>query len=469
MSMENSNFTTNKEKINPFFLVMIALVVVILLGSILLFIDYANKVSWSNLHFTDYIDSLFISVSATCVTGLSVYSEGIVNAYSLFGQVVIVCLIQIGGLGFLTVLAFLIVLFAGKLKFKDRHFLSQIVGSTSVANVGKFVKKVILISFLCELFGFLAGLPVFINLFPNDIGKAIWNSIFHSVSSFNNAGFDILGSQSLLVNPENSLLYNAPSWIPIYLQILTMVLVVLGGLGFIVIADIFTFKKPSQWSTFTKIVLSTTGVLLLSGSLLFVAFECFKPENPMTILDAIFQSVTCRTAGFSTYNQANLSVGGRVVSCFLMFIGGSPISTAGGVKTTTLFIIGLAMYSYLKGSKVVAFKRSMSSKSVIKAMSLVFISFIAVLICYALVFVIEENNSLTDPQYIFFEVFSAFGTVGLSANLTPFLTWGSKLILCVLMFLGRLGPMTLFSVFSRNIDKESNTHFDYVQSDILIG
>ena len=467
--MEKSSVIVNKEKINPFLLVMLTLVVVILIGSVLLFIDYANVHGCANLQLEDFIDSFFISVSATCVTGLSVYGDGIINAYSLFGQIVIAVLIQIGGLGFLTVLAFLIVLFAGKLKFKDRHFLSQIVGSTSIANVGKFVKKIILISFLCELFGVLAGLPVFINLFPNDIGKAIWNSIFHSVSSFNNAGFDILGSQSLLVTPENTLLYNAPTWIPIYLKILTMVLIILGGLGFIVIAEIFTFKKASQYSAFTKIVLSTSAVLLVAGTLFFVAFECFKPENPMNVLDALFQSVTCRTAGFYTYDQSNLSVGGRVVSCFLMFIGGSPISTAGGVKTTTFFIIGLAMFSYLKGSKVVAFKRSYSIKSVIKAMSLVFISFVVVLICYAVIFVIEEGNPATDPQHIFFEAFSAFGTVGLSANLTPNLVWGSKLILCILMFLGRLGPMTLFSIFSRNIDKETTTHFDYVQSDILIG
>lgn len=468
--METTPIKSFKEKINPFLLVIITLLSVIIVGSLLLFFDYANSNNWSNLQFTDYIDSFFIAVSATCVTGLSVYGEGIVQAYSFFGQVVIALLIQIGGLGFMTIFSFIIVMFSKKLGFKDRLFISQAVGSNSVAHVGKFVKKVILISFTCETLGFLLGLPVFINLFPDNIGLALWNSLFHSISAYNNAGFDILGNQSLIVNDANTLLNSAPTWVPFYLQILTMILVVVGGLGFIVVAEIFSFKKkPSQYSGLTKIVLSTTVFLIVIGSLLFGLFECTKTINPMTPLDAIFQSITCRTAGFSTYDQSQLSVGGRVVSCFLMFIGGSPISTAGGVKTTTLFMILLAMYAYVGGKRVSAFKRSFSSKSIIKAMSLVFISFITILVCYSVIFVIEENNSTTDSQYIFFEAFSAFGTVGLSANLTPNLHWGSKLVLCILMFLGRSGPMTMFSIFSKNIDKEDNLHFKYVQEDVLIG
>ena len=469
--MNDSNIKIHKEKINPFLLVMLTLFIVIVVGSILLFFDYAFKHGWSNLSFEDYINSFLISVSATCVTGLTSYKDGILNAYSRFGQTVIMILIQIGGLGFLTVLAFLITLFAGKLKFKDRHFISQIVGSNSVAHVGKFVKKIILISFVCELLGFLAGLPVFFNLYPNDVSTALFTSLFHSVSSFNNAGCDILGSTSLIANEATSILYNQPIWVTTYLEILTMILIILGGLGFLVIAEIFTFKKPKQWSAFTKIVLSTTAFLLGTGFILFVATECFKGESSMTPLQALFQSVTCRTAGFATYDQANLSMGGKVISSILMFVGGSPLSTAGGIKTTTIFMIILAMFSYLRGKRVAAFKRVFSSKQVIRAMSLAFISLFAILICYCGIYLIEDSVLTNEVPTgdIFFEVFSAFGTTGLSANLTPDLHWGSKLILCILMFLGRLGPMTLFSIFSKNIDKEDDSHFKYVQSDILIG
>lgn len=468
--MKESNVQIQKEKINPFLLVMLTLFVVILVGSVLLFIDNGIHTNWANLSFESYINSFFISVSATCVTGLNSFTTGIVDAYSMFGQVIIMILIQIGGLGFLTVLAFLIVLFAGKLKFKDRHYISQIVGSTSIANVGKFVKKIILISFTIELAGFLIGIPAFLNLYSNT-GEAIFKALFHSISSFNNAGFDLFGSQNMINSATNTVLANADSWAVIYIEILTMVLIILGGLGFIVIAEIFSFKKKTkQYSAFTKIVLLSTAVLLVGGSILFIFTECFKADNPMTPLQAIFQSVTCRTAGFATYDQENLSLGGKVISCLLMFIGGSPLSTAGGIKTTAIFMIILAMFSYLRGKRVAAFKRSFSSKQVIRAMSLAFVSIFVILTCYCGIYFIEDalpNGASTDN--LFFEVFSAFGTVGLSANLTPELHYGSKLILCLLMFLGRLGPMTMFSIFSRNIDKEDDSHFKYVQSDILIG
>ena len=464
-----------KEKISPFLLVAITLLGVIFIGSILLFLDYGFLHNWSNLSFQDYIDSLLISVSATCVTGLTSHSEGIVNAYSMFGHIVIMLLIQVGGLGFLTILAFVLFIFAGKLKFKDRHYISQIVGSSSVAHVGKFVKKIILISFICELIGFGLSIPAFINLYPDNIGEAIFKALFHSISAFNNAGFDIIGSQNLIVNSSNPVLQNAPEWAVIYLQFVTMFLIILGGIGYLVIAEIFTFKKPKQWSPFTKIVLSTTAVLLVAGSLLFIVTECFKANNPMTPLQAIFQSVTCRTAGFATYDQSQLSTAGIIVSCILMFIGGSPLSTAGGIKTTTIFLVILAIFSYLKGKKAVAFKRYFSPKQVVKAMSLMFLSLLGILVCYSFIYIIEiiehggNPDDLERSLELFLEVFSAFGTTGLSANLTPNLQWGSKLIICLLMFVGRIGPITLFSIFSKNIDKDDNLHFNYVQSDILIG
>ena len=193
----------------------------------------------------------------------------------------------------------------------------------------------------------------------------------------------------------------------------------------------------------------------------------------MNFLDAIFQSVTCRTAGFASYDQTNLTIGGRITSCLLMFIGGSPLSTAGGIKTTTIFMVGLALVSYVGGREVSAFKRTYSSRMVLKAMSLVTIAIVVIITSYGIISAIEANNANIPAGYkssfLFFECFSAFGTVGLSANVTPYLQWGSKIVIILLMFIGRLGPMTMFQVFQTNMDKKSKLHYSYVEEDFLIG
>ena len=348
--MKQENIGLHRKQVNAFLLVLLSFVILIVIGSGLLFLDLVlngkNIDPTINLSFETYIDCFFVAVSASCVTGLNPFAGGIVGTFSLFGQIVVACLVQIGGLGFITVLAFLITLFAGKIRFKDRYWLSQAVGSTSFIHVIKFVRQIILISFIVESIGFGLFIPSMINLYPNNIGHALWVSLFHSISSFNNAGFDLLGNTSLIAT-EGSLLANAPSWVPIYIQIITMVLVITGGLSFLTIIEVFSFKKkPAQYRPFTKIVLLSTVGLLVCGSILFVAFECFKSTNPMTPLDAIFQSVTCRTAGFATYDQSQLTIGSQIVSCFLMFIGGAPLGTAGGIKITTFFIVILSMYSY---------------------------------------------------------------------------------------------------------------------------
>lgn len=470
--MDTLEISHHKKHANPFLWVLLSFAILIFVGAGLLYLDYFLVTKQTTGSYTfdieHIVDCFFTAVSASCVTGLCPYGAGIASTYSFFGQLVIMIMIQIGGLGFITVLAFLITLFSGKIKFKDRYFLSQAVGGTSYIHVIKFVRQIILISFICELLGAALFLPAMINLSSNDFAHAVWLSVFHSISAFNNAGFDLLGNTSFIV-ADGSLLASAPTWVPIYIQIVTMVLIVFGGISFLVIIEVFSFKKrPKQYRAFVKIVLSTTAALLAVGAICFVGFECFKTDNPMTPLDAIFQSVTCRTAGFSTYDQSQLTMGSRVVSCILMFIGGSPLGTAGGVKTTTCFIVVLSIYSYLRGREVNAFNRRYSPKQIIRAMSLIFISIFAIVIAYASISVIEAPKGLKADDIVF-ETFSAFGTVGLSANITPQLSIGSKLILCALMYLGRLGPMTLFSVFSKNINIESKLHYELVEEDLLIG
>ena len=475
--MSNQHHHKPRKKIwqlNPYVLVILSFIIVILLGSVLLIMPFSQTSGqWGN-----YMDALFSAVSATCVTGLCTYAEGIGKQLTLFGQIVMLLMIQIGGLGFVTVLTFFITLFSGKLQFRNRYLLSQMVGSTNFADVVKFVRRLILISIIFETAGTLLGLPVFFTMFPNNPGKAIWNSLFTSVSAFNNAGFDLFGGTSLVRGMGNALIDGLPNWAYYYMCSYIMFLIISGGISFLVIIDIFGFKRHRQWRAFTKIVLSTTAVLLLGGWLVFSLTESVFNSGSMTIFETLFQSVTLRTAGFATYNQDNISTVGKVFSCMLMFIGGSPLSTAGGIKTTTAFMIVLAMFAYFRGKQVIAFKRTYSTNMILKAMSLVFLGFFAVVV--GVLFIVSFENKRLDPlidglittdkpMVVIYEVFSAFGTVGVSTGVTPYLSLGSKIVICFLMFLGRLGPMTFLQIFQANMDKKQTAHFDYVEEDFLIG
>ncbi|MCR5505998.1 MAG: hypothetical protein K6F07_03295 [Bacilli bacterium] len=472
-----------KKSVNPYILVIISFAAVILTGALLLCMPWANKYGqWLWRYDTGeqvitFWDCLFTAVSATCVTGLQPFARPIGETLTFGGQLVLLVMIQIGGLGFITILTFVITLFKRKLEFRNRYFISQMVNSTNFADVIKFVRKLIVISIVCETIGTILGLPVFLQMYSNPL-QAVWVSVFHSVSAFNNAGFDLF-KNSLVggvvgINGETV----AHGWY-VYLCVYTMLLIVVGGISFLVILEVFDRKKkPKQWRTFTKIVLTTTAILLVSGFALFVCTECFKSENRMTVLDAMFQSVTCRTAGFATYNQDYLSTAGKAISSVLMFIGGSPISTAGGIKTTTIYMIVLAMISYFSGRKTTSFKRTYSPSMVVKAMSLMFIVIVLILLAYVGVntFGLRAGVKFSDlglktPYSLAcaYEVFSAMGTVGLSIGIEPYLSIGSKIVLCLIMFAGRIGPITFLQIFQTNMDKKEKLHYQYVEEDFLIG
>ncbi len=466
-----------KHSISPYLLVILSFVVVIVVGAFLLAMPFSQKSGqWAfdytsadgSIHIT-FLDCFFTAVSATCVTGLCTFVEGIGGALTFTGQIIVLLMIQIGGLGFITVLTFVVTLFRSKLQFKNRFFLSQALNATNFASVVLFVRKIIVISFLCELIGFFLGLPVALILYPDNVSHALWSSLFTSVSAFNNAGFDIFGSTSLIAAPGTMMaqLKDTAEWAYYYYLSYIMVLIVLGGISFMVIIELFSFKKtPKQWSPFTKIVLTTTAFFLLFGFGLFVISDIIV-ENNISFFDAAFQSVTCRTAGFATFDQSTLSTAGTTISCILMFVGGSPLSTAGGIKTTTIFIIAIAVASHLRGKRVVAFNRIYSENTVLKGMTLLVIAVLTVIIAFMFVSLFEEGNPYADTSSVFFETFSAFGTVGLSANLTPTLSVGSKITLCIMMFAGRLGPMTFFQVFRSNTEELG--HYQYIEADFLIG
>ena len=455
----------NKTKsVSPYLLVILSFVGVILLGSFLLTLPFAHKDGQWGI----YIDSLFHATSATCVTGLSTYVKGIGDELTLFGQIVILAMIQIGGLGFITILTFFVSLVQRKLQFKDRVLLAQAVNSNSIADVGKFVKRVIIIVSIFEISGFLLGLPVFLNVKGFTTWNAVWASLFTSISAFNNAGFDVFGATSLLRNVGNEVIDNMPQWAYYYMQGYIMLLIIMGGLSFLTIIETTILrKKPRQWSAFTRITLLMTPILLVFGFVCFCLSDVISGN--IDPFQALFQSVTTRTAGFATFDQSTLSPAGKTISCFLMFVGGSPIGTAGGIKTTTLFIVILCLVRFLQGKKITAFKREFTKSSIIKAMTLLFLSIATLLLGFILLSSFESNNPNATTDSLLFETFSAFGTVGLSANLTTTLSFGSKIVICVLMFFGRLGPITLFQIFQTNMDNEENTHYQYVETDVIIG
>ena len=449
---------------SPYLLVILSFVGVIIFGAFLLCLPFAHKDGqWGN-----FMDALFHATSATCVTGLSTYVKGIGAELNLFGQIIMLIMIQVGGLGFITILTFFASLVQKRMQFKDRYMLAQAVNSNSIADVGKFVKRVIIIVSTVEVTGFLLGLPVFLSIPGVSKLEGIWASLFTSISAFNNAGFDIFGATSLVRGLGNAVIDEMPLWAYYYMQGYIMVLIVLGGISFLTIIEtVFQRRKPRQWSAFTRISLLMTSVLLVSGFALFCITDVISGN--ITALDALFQSVTCRTAGFATFDQSALSPAGKTISSMLMFIGGSPIGTAGGIKTTTIFIIVLCLVRFLQGKPISAFKREYSKTSIIKSMTLMLLGILVVIIGFILVKSFEHDNEAATTENVLFETFSAFGTVGLSTGITTTLSVGSKIVICILMFFGRLGPITLFQIFQTNMDNEKNTHYREVQTDVIIG
>ena len=456
----------NKKALNPYLLVILSFVVIIFLGAVLLMMPFCRTAN----NFGSFIDCLFLATSATCVTGLNSFMQGIGDELTFAGQVIVMAMIQVGGLGFITLLTFFVTLFSRKLQFKDRLLISLMVNSEEAAEVVSFVRKIIIISFSFEVLGFLLGLPVFLTCCDN-VPQGLWYSLFHAVSAYNNAGFDLFGNASLIRGGGSAFIDSMPSWAYYYMCSYIMFLIVAGGISFVVVMDIFAKKKLKQTRVFTKISLMMTAILLVAGFVFFLLSEGFKSP-----FDALFQSVTCRTAGFATIPQDDLSVVSKAFSCFLMFFGGNPLGTAGGVKTTTLYIIVLAMVCYLTGRRVTSFHRRYPNEVIVKAMSLVLLAVTTIFFAFFAMNAFEANLDTeaiglksTKSSALIYEVFSAFGTVGVSTGVTPHLSIGSKIVISILMFIGRLGPITFFQLLGSKMRFEDKGKYHYVEEDFLIG
>lgn len=445
-----------KKKMSSAKIILMGFLGIIIIGSLLLSlpISHAEGVEVS------YIDALFTATTATCVTGLVTLST--VSAWSVFGQAVILLLIQIGGLGFITVFAGFMMIMGKKLDMEERILISDSFNLTSLSGIQKFVRKAIFFTFIVEALGAFSYMTVFI---PEFGAKGIWMSVFNSVSAFCNAGMDIVAENSLCNYVHNPTV-----------NITTMLLIIAGGIGFIVWFDMERAiqnkrkKKSGFLSLHTKITLSVTAFLIAVGAILIFIFEY---NNPLTMKDyslgekimaSLFQSVTTRTAGFATVMQENLSESSAFVSMLLMFVGGSPAGTAGGIKTVTAFVLILTFLSTIKNKRTVdAFGRQISYDSIKKAVSVFTSSFLIMVLSTVLVLASGGGNVLD----VLYETVSATATVGLTRNLTAGLNEICKMIIIMTMYFGRVGPISL--AFALSSDKCEENRVANPVEEISIG
>ena len=470
-------------QINPYLLLILAFLGFVLVGSFLLSMPFAFKDNPKNewCHVGSYLDAFFTSLAAMTLTGVTSYPEGLANTLSTAGQIIVIVLVQIGGLGIVTLLTFFFFVLKRKLQFKDRLLISQAVAFNNYADIAKYVRRLFIITAVCELIGIGLGVPVFSAMFPNQPLKIIYYSAFYSISAFNNAGFDLFHSTGSMIDSLTIVggnIIEGTNWLYYYCNIYLAGLSLLGGISFLVIIDIvFGRKPPRRWSSFTKICLTMTAtVIIVMTSLLFLT-DGIKEDNPMNFFEALFTVLNCRTAGFSVYPIEEISVPGKIICGVTMLIGGSPLSTAGGIKVTTIFVIVLAIISYFRGKVLAPFKRVYSYNMIAKSMSLVYIVVAFLLLAFfgLVAFGAKDAGTLSEEvksnlvgSYLF-EVISCFGNVGFQTGLESHLSVGSRLILCLLMLVGHVGPMTFLQLFQNNLDKKAIVHYSFVEEDFLIG
>ncbi len=414
-------------KLSSFQIISLGFLGVILLGTLLLMLP----ISSNNGQWTPFIDTLFTSTSAVCVTGLIVYDTAI--QWSLFGQIVILILIQIGGMGVVTLVALFFMLTRKKIGLLARGTMQDSVSSHEIGGIVKFIKFILKGIFIVELIGALILMPVFVY----DYGiEGIWMSVFHSISAFCNAGFDIMGTKT---GEFSSLTYYVDN--PIVCLTISL-LIIIGGIGFIVWQDIIEYKfRIDKYKLQSKIVLLVTIILIIIPSIYFFFFEFQGMPLIERILASIFQSVTPRTAGYNTVNLNAISEVGITIMIILMLIGGSPGSTAGGIKTTTIAILFSSVVAlFTKKDQTEIMKRRISDYTVKSALAIFIIYFSLFLLGGLIISKIEDLPILTS----LYETASAVGTVGLTLGITPSLHISSKIILILSMYFGRVGGLTLF-------------------------
>lgn len=418
------------KKVNSFQIIILGFLLIIIFGALLLTLPISTK----DREGATFADAFFTSTSATCVTGLIVHDTA--TYWSLFGQTVILLLIQIGGLGVMTIAAAFAVISGRRIGLIQRSAMQESISAPQVGGIVKLTIFTIKATFLTELAGAAIMTPVFCKEFG--MLKGVWYSVFHSISAFCNAGFDLMGVKE----QYSSLMYFKAS--PI-VNIVIMLLIIFGGIGFLTWDDIRTNKHHlKKYRMQSKVILTVTTILIVVPALYNYIFEFSDAKWNMTvgerILISLFQAVSPRTAGFNTADLTMLSGGGKLIMIFLMLIGGSPGSTAGGMKTTTFAVLVASAISVFRRKKDTAFYGRSVPPDVVKHASAIFMMYLSL---FSFSAVIISGIEKLPISVCLFETASAVGTVGLSMGVTPELGAVSQIILAILMFFGRVGGLTL--------------------------
>lgn len=426
------------KKQSPGRLIALGFALVIFAGALILMLP----ISVNDGAEVSFINALFTSTSAVCVTGLIAIDTA--EHFTVFGRTVVALLIQIGGLG-VTAVGVTFILAAGKrVGIKGRLLVKEAMNLNSFKGVVRLVKAVLLMTLCFEGAGVILSFIVFVQDFPPLDAFGI--SLFHSVAAFNNSGFDILGGLQNLIPYQNNVLLN----------LTTCGLIIFGGLGFLVILDIIKTRSFKKLRLHSKVVITMSIFLLAIGTILL------KLTEDITWLGAFFQSVSARTAGFSTYPIGSFTNAGLFVLTILMFIGASPGSTGGGIKTSTFFALMQATKSSATNQHSAAFRRKIPTEVITKAFIITFLALLVVCTGTFALCILEPDCSFIQ---LFFEVTSAFGTVGLSTGITPDLCVASKVVLIITMFIGRLGPLTIASLWAF----KATSNVSYTEETIIIG
>lgn len=408
-----------------------------------------------------FLNALFTATSATCVTGLTVLDSG--TALSVFGQIVMIVLVQIGGIGFMTMATIIALALNKRISLRERLILQEALNHGTINGVVRLVKKVTLYSVLVELAGgLLLGLHFFFSL-RLPMGQAAYFGIFHSVSMFNNAGFDLMGTVN---GPFSGMV---PFVTDPFINIVMMALIFLGGIGFIVLSDLIEYPTARKLSLHSKVVLTATLCLVVIGTLVIFVMEFSNPNTLKPLhaggkfLASLFQSVTTRSGGVATLDIGSLRQSTQFMIILLMFAGAAPGSTGGGIKITTFVLLLGAVHAMMRGRPdVILFRKRIAKDVVYKAITLTLLSLLIIILFSMLLSVTEHQDFLT----ILFESTSAFGTTGLSMGLTTHLSPLGKVWIICLMFFGRLGPLTLIYALSRERKKDL---YNYPEGQIIIG
>ena len=437
--------------------IMFGFLIGALLGSVLLVLPNSLK---PGIHL-DYIDSLFVAVSSICVTGLSTVNIG--ETFSLFGQLILLLIIQLGGLGVVTFTTMLLVIFRQKITLKDRILIQNAYNLDTLTGLVKVTLRIVKVTFMIEGIGAICYCFVFV---PQYGKLGLWYAIFHSVSAFCNAGIDLLGGNSFCVYRDN-----------VILNFTTMFLIIAGGIGFPVYWEIARKAKNMyqgmdenhRMSFHARFVLAVTAILILLGMLVTLVLEFDNPNTignlsfPKKLMSSLFQSVTLRTAGFATIDQGGFRSASCLVYLVFMFIGGSPAGTAGGVKTVTVALLCASVISNIKGKNDVIVMHHKITDTVIRRCVAIIIFSFSVLVILTVMLLSVQEHSFLDVCY---EMTSAIATVGLSRGMTGELHAMGKLIVSLAMYLGRIGPITLALAFNSN---KATANVSYAEGKTIIG